>query len=483
MNLKISAAVAAVIACSAVPAFASDLTTTTNVQNGTTAGVVLNVSGASAQRDAFVSFMARTVCQSGTFDLYRASPSAGADFRAYSCRVVNDAGVYGGAANQLAVVFYRSEGGSAWGPVPMSRRNATAPFYTAANDIAVTRLNVDNSCTTTSSASVGTVVYTVHECPVPANDYQLATDTFTDANLALSVVDLGVADEEPKMYSGVNFPTVSTRLTQIPAGSRDSFMNAINSIAQVGFGQTFGIIVNNTSGPFSGTTGTPKRTIGKNVLAGIFNGTYKNWNQIVSSDGTLVSSTSVPIKVCRREPGSGTQVAAHQYFLGTSGCNPQFPNGTFVTDGADADQTNLAADTDGVIERGTSGDLATCVATLPGAIGLVVGNAAPTNTVFLNVDGRAPTREAAAVGAYDFWYEQTFTVNPRLGAGAKQDLANALIAEARLSGSAPNVLSVISLPNENNDPLGQGAFNANTPPISFGTRGGDSCTPIVPLAP
>ena len=485
MNLKISAAVAAVIACSAVPAFASDLATTTGVQNGTIAGVVVNASGASAQRDAFLSFMARTICQAGSFDMYRAAPTGGQDFRAYSCRIVNNAGIYGGAANQLAVVFYRSEGGSAWGPVPMSQRNAVAPFYTPANDIAVMRLNVDGTCTTTSTASVGTVNYTVHDCPLPTNDYQLASDTSAsaDANLTLDTVDLGVADEEPKMFTGVNFPTVSTRLTAIPSGSRDSNLGQLNNIAQVGFGQLFGVVVNNTTGPLAGAPNATRRNIGKNVVAGIFNGTYTDWSQVISGDGTLVNPGGQQIKVCRREPGSGTQVAAHQYFLGTPGCKPQFPNGTFVTDGADADNTNLAADTDGVIERGTSADLATCVGTLPGAIGIVVGNAAPANTVFLNLDGRVPDRNLAAVGGYDYWFEQTFTINPRLGAGAVQDLAQALIDEAKLSGSAPNVASVISLPNDNNDPLGQGAFVAGTPPISFGTRGGNSCTPIVPIAP
>ena len=491
MNLKITAAVVAALACSA-PAFALDIAGTTG------ATVKLNVAGASAQRDAFLVLMINNVCQAGTFDMYRIAPTTNQDFRAYSCRIVNDAGTYNGAANQTATVYYRSEGGSAFGVAPV------------ATNTQVMRLNVDGSCTATSTASIAgaTSNYVIHDCALPANDYQLVGTTLanadislsSDANLVKDTVQLAVADVEPKMFAGVNFPS-SHVFDGFPTANRQAAVNALNGVAQVGFGQVFGIIVNNvatgaagngvataTASPFNGLgdgfSVATRPNLSKEAIAGIFNGTYVNWNQVPTVTGGHVLSTgSLTIRVCRREPGSGTQVVANQYFLGTTQCAPPVPLGTFRTDNADADDTNFVADTNGVIERGASGDLAACVGGLAGGIGIVSANAAPANTSYVTINGAAPSREAAAIGAYDFWFEQTFAVNPALGAGAVADLAQGLITGASTSTSAPNSLSVLSLPNDNNDPFGQGLFVSTKPPISFGTRGGNSCSAIAPLQP
>ena len=112
MNLKITAAVAAALACSA-PAFASNIATTQAPQ------VKLVASGSSAERDAMLALMASSACQAGTFDVYRISPSGNQDFRAYSCTLQNDP-AFGTAAGKTATVYYRSEGGSAFGPVPIA---------------------------------------------------------------------------------------------------------------------------------------------------------------------------------------------------------------------------------------------------------------------------------------------------------------------------------------------------------------------------
>ena len=482
MNFKITAAVAAALACSA-PAFALDLTNTIN------STVQLTASGASASRDAFLVMMANTVCQAGTFDMYRASPTVGQDFRAYSCRIVNDATAFGAAANQTATVFYRSEGGSAFGAVPV------------ATGVQVLRLNVDTSCTATATLSVPgvPVAVAVHDCALPALDYQLATDTSAsaDQNLVKRSVDLSVSDLEPKFFAGANYPS-SGVFAGVPAGSRQGLLNALNPAAQVGFGQVFGVLVNNvatgaagngsaaaTASPFNGQTNP---VLSREAITGIFNGTYRNWNQVPTVTGGRVSASSLTIRVCRREPGSGTQVSANQYFLGTTQCAPPTPLGSFVTDNGDADDitngaTAYIADTNGVIERGTGGDLNACVGGLAGGIGISVANAAPANTTFVAINNSVPSRNSAAVGQYDYWYEQTFTIRPSLGAGQVADLAQGLINESKNSASAPNVASVISLPNENNDPFGQGTFGAAVPPISFGSRNGNSCTSIAPLSP
>lgn len=478
MNLKITAAVAAALACSA-PAFALDVAGTTG------ATVQLTASGASAQRDAFLVMMINTVCQTNTFDMYRASPTVGQDFRAYSCRIVNNA-AFGAASGQTATVYYRSEGGSAFGAVPI------------ATNTQVLRLAVDASCANTVTLSIAGVTgtFNVHDCPLPANDYVLVGTTAAnadislsgDANLVKATVQLGVGDEEPKMNGGVGFPS-SHVFDGFPTNQRQPALNAL--AFQPGFAQVFGVIVNNGTGaqgsgsatsvnsPFNGVVNP---TLSKEVLTGIFNGTYKNWNQVPTVTGGTVSATPLTIRVCRREPGSGTQVSANQYFLGQTQC-PAALQGTFVTDNNDADDTSIVADTNGVIERGTTGDLTSCVQGLAGGIGFLSANAAPAGTTYVAINGSIPTRERAAVGQYDYWYEQTFIINPALGAGGVRDLAQGLIVEASNAASAPNSLSVLSLPNENNDPFSQGLFVSTKPPISYGTRGGNSCAPIAPLQP
>ncbi|MEJ1964398.1 MAG: substrate-binding domain-containing protein [Gammaproteobacteria bacterium] len=482
MNFKITAAVAAALACSA-PAFALDVAGT----NGAT--VQLTAAGASAQRDAFLVMMINTICQPGTFDMYRASPTVGQDFRAYSCRITNDGTAYGAAANQTATVYYRSEGGSALGIVPI------------ATNTPVMRLAVDAACSNTATATIAGAVssYSIHDCVLPAaNNYVLVGTTAanadvsstTDPHFVKDTVDLGIADVEPKLFAGVNFPS-SHVFDGFPAAQRQPAMTALNALAQVGFGQVFGVIVNNTAAgqignnntgttasPFNGqgdNFGTPRPVLSKQSLAAIFRGTYTNWNQVPTITGGRVSSTPLTIRVCRREPGSGTQVAANQYFLGTNQCSPPAPQGNFRTDNTDADDLNFVADTNGVIERGTGGDLNTCVAGLAGGIGITVANAAPGGVSYVAINGSEPTRNAAAIGNYDYWFEQTFVVNPNLAAGAVVDLANGLIKEASNANSAPNALSVVSLPNETNDPTTQGPFVSTKPPIAFGIRGGNSC--------
>jgi hypothetical protein len=483
MNLKISAAVAAALAVSA-PAFALDPTATLN------APVQLTVSGASAARDAFGALMANSICATG-FNVYRASPSTGTDFRAYSCTLAN-APELGTAAGQNATVYYRAEGGSAWGPVPI-----------ALNNRQVMRLRVDTTCSTTATISLPgvAVAQVMYQCPVPAGDYVLDTDVSTsaDANLILDNVDLGVSDEEPKMYGAPNFPS-STRLTTVPgfttAAQRQAALNALNPAATPGFGQVFGIIVNNGQGAIGGGNASivnspfnaqTNPVLSRQTLAGIFNGTYRNWNVVPTITGGTVSATSLTIRICRREPGSGTQVSANQYFLSTPQCSSS-TLGSFRTDGADNDGVNVSAtsyinDTDGVIERGTGSDLNTCVAGLAGGIGPTVANAAPAGTTFIAINGTPPSRNAAAVGTYDYYYEQTYQVNPALGAGPVQDLANGLVTLSQPAVSTPNVLSAVALPNASNDPFSQGAFGTGQPPVAFATRGGNSCLDAGPLSP
>ncbi len=466
MNLKITAAVVLALA-GTTSAFASSLNTT--IANGTAPNTIkLVVSGSSASRDAFLALMKDFACNTATdtFDVYEITPTTNKDFRAYSCTIATG---FGTASGKTATVYYRSEGGSAFGAVPM------------ATNTQVMRLNIDTTCTTVSNKTfVGTTGnVAVHDCVIPAasGDYTLATDTATGvaANyLVKDTVTFAAGDEEPKMYGAPNFPTSSV----FPADSdthRQQLLSGLTGV-QTGFAQVFTVIVNNGTGsPFSGQTAP---VLGRSTLAGIFSGAYNDWAQVPSAAGGYVSSASVPIKVCRREQGSGTQVAAAQYFLGVKQCVGA--PGNFVVDTESA-TLPFASDTDGVIERATTGDLTACVQALPGAVGFIAvpaNGAAPGTTAFVAINGQQPSQTKAATGQYDFVFDLTYKSIATGDAGA---LASGLISRAQHSASAPPVASVISLPNGFNDPFSQADFTSQ-PIIAFGSRNGSSCNPVKALA-
>src|SRR5512138_1160669 len=120
-NLSLAAAVALALGAGNAMALNNAATTA-----AITAGRTLVVAGASAQRDAFLQLLTQDLCTAGSVDVYRATPTGGQDFRAYSCHTVSTgapATALGVAANQDIVVYYRSEGGSAWGPYSIAQRN------------------------------------------------------------------------------------------------------------------------------------------------------------------------------------------------------------------------------------------------------------------------------------------------------------------------------------------------------------------------
>jgi ABC-type phosphate transport system substrate-binding protein len=238
----------------------------------------------------------------------------------------------------------------------------------------------------------------------------------------------------------------------------------------------FSVLVNTLAGsPFAGTTNP---VISSKVLRKIFaSGTsgVTNWNQVPVGNGAY--GPDLPIKVCRREPGSGTQAVAQQYFLGTAVCGAAL---TFKTDGGDLDDTNAAADTDGVIERSTGGGLNTCVSTVVGAIGFAgLPSAAPANSQIVAVDGAVPTKNSAALGGSSFLYESSLIVNPALG-GDAADLANGIVAEAQKQNSTPVATNVVALPSSVNDPAtgNSAGFSTTVAPVAYVTRNGNSCAPL-----
>jgi ABC-type phosphate transport system substrate-binding protein len=416
-NLKICAAVSAALMASS-GAFAL------NQADTAAAPVQLFVSGSSAARDTFQSEFTAN-CQAGTVNLYRASPTTGQDFRAYSCTLLNAAPVPVAIRNTNATVYYRSEGGSVWGPGPIAKGQS------------IKRLVVDGTCTLVASPGFG-------DC---AATYTFATDAGT-GHLVNASVDLGVSDEEAGMYRGENWAGGALGLEPAP-GSLETLAKS------TGFAQTFGVLVNSA---------LPISSISAQDVASIYAGNYSDWSQ-VQDQTTGNALPALPITICRREPGSGTQVGAAIKFLhqncGVSSepfvASPAGPNGNTV------------------IENTTTSGLETCTAGTAGAIGPnIFKSTAPAGTKYLSIDGVAPSKVNAARGAYDYWFEASFAKRPGL-AGNANSLADFLIARARAVAGIPGTsASAFAVPGVSGNAPVLPVAAAGTP-VGIGTKGGNSC--------
>jgi ABC-type phosphate transport system substrate-binding protein len=283
----------------------------------------------------------------------------------------------------------------------------------------------------------------------------------------------------------VNWPSF-TVFAGTPVANRQAVMNAINGAAQPVFGQVFGFSVNKGASSPAYFSATQYPVLSRSAIAGIFNGSYDNWNQVPVPGGGYVTNADHPIAVIRREQGSGTQVAGHQFLLGVSQCVSSIApaNGAMVTGpSVTSSSTPVGA---GVWETSSSSTLNALVNISTNAIGVRSLDADPSsNTAYIAIDGVQPgalPREKGATGEYDFWYELTFTPETGLAADiAATELAIRTLARSQIA--APNNDHVIALPVGSNDPFSQDAFSSAKAPVAFFTRNKNTCGELSAISP
>jgi hypothetical protein len=439
-------AIAVAMAMGTVPVFALDQATT----NAAPTQIV--IAGASAARDAFLVLASTELCQAGTVDVFRATPTGGQDFRVYSCTLVptsvvtNSVGaLLGSVAGTNAKITYRSEGGSAWGPVSIVAKALDGSFP------GIQQLDTTGTCGAAANVAFTispTQILTLptHDCPV--TNYDLTSDTFISGALAPQQTQLGISDVEPKMFTGTNHPS-SNRFPQ-PAPA--TYLPALKALPAVrGFGETFGVLVSNTGANTSGLTNLTRAQVAAIFTTGL--GGYTNWNKIPGLPGGTIQKK-------RREPGSGTQVEAGAYFLNVN-CGDSY---TFVTDNGGT-----------VIEYGAGGALTAAVAATADSVGFAnYANPAPSGTHFVTINGVSGDRQNAADGTYEYASELTTTQASGLSgntltfAGAIQ----AIIARAATIPDAPYVFAIPGLAGNTAGTTVSGR------PVARQTKGGNTCTPF-----
>ena len=420
----------------------------------------LYIAGSSAAQDGFVQAVANDLFGGvGSEIVFKAAGNL--DFRAY-CGIAA-AGTSGIPAGNIVVVYYRGEGDSVVGALPIvSGKPVKQLSLTDAN-----KHGLIGACAPDPNNS------NVSTCPVSIAGASAANgpnDSFGPNGLQEAFVDFGITDVEPGVLSGVNYPTEFTAGTYGTAtGLQLATLNTTPA-----FSQAFGFFVNNT-----GFTGGAALNFSTDTIVAIFNGTYTNWDEVTTESGVLASTTPVTIKIVNQVLGSGSRAAAN-IFLYNYGCGAR--NGVIATSPALSDGWSAR-------------EVLNTVAANPGAITYAsIDNAnAVTGATLVSLDGLVPTNLLASTGDYPFWYEATYVTNPAaqmLNANTGQDgngtAANFVnwvfgLNELLDQASAPHTAQVGIIPGSGDNPsaggniLGTASTLGGTTYINAFTRGGNSC--------
>ncbi len=453
-----------------------------------TPDLVVNIAGASAQQLTLGELL-KDQCQSGTLDVYLDKPATGSNgtaWRSYFCTLQNIAAVPADLRGKKVLFNTRSKGGSAWGVFPVARA-WNVEFLNigwdndgdSTNGRNCTDANNDKTweCPTTSTTrSTDALATSTGECPTAGvlNGHRATQCAVSDA---------GVSDVEPKMFNAA---------ANLPAGWSPLNLTELGGLSQESqYGVIFGAVVSNdvatamiNAGRTVDVDGKTYANFSKSELQSLFADSvgFKNWFDFDSAVAGEIGDGSGNMRVCRRVTGSGTQASAQAYFLN---------NPCATGAGAAFDMVNKAASTsDGsytVVEGSGSGNLVDCMNGVgtpagQGAVGFMATERQPKPTdkwQFVAIDGVAPTTANAESGLYDFVYEQTMQWRSSL-AGSK---LNAVKYVRKQSGA----VTTLSKVNGSGQPLFPGVAaladaenNFQTMhPVLRGTRGGNSCAPIV----
>jgi len=465
-NTLIAAAVAGVLASAAASAKTIDVW----------------ASGASAQRTFWQKELGATYCGgTSAVAVYAYGDSTITvdvpDFQAATCiatATVSSAGVTVGDTLNL---HYAADLGSVWAIAGSLNTSLTRSQMT---------VPAASLCTLKSQTSFPISSYTCN-----TTGYNRSNDTGGTAFLVQHTSDLLLSDLEPALFAqSDNWPTASagtsnagptaayqgtadTTVTKLATQPTASQLNTVASHMQVLNGEVFSIVGHGIPGNPTG--------LSHQSLRSIFAGNYSTWSQVPEVGSA--DTTGTPIIVCRRDHGSGSEIATSVFLEGVE-CNAS--GATPIVNAAGAAQGNYALQY--VVENSSSGDLKVCLTGLSGTIGLLSLGTSSAYTTF-NIDGIQPNAHNSALGSYGFATE-TWGQNLSTSGTLATALFLAAQKQAQLStdgftetgttvGGQFTVSSgsqqvAYSLPNSYN--TSSTANYTAAAPVALFTRGGNSCT-------
>jgi hypothetical protein len=407
----ITAAVAAAIA----GGYATTAAAAPTVGDAAGSTYTLVVSGSSAAQSSIANAVETDLCGGASNTLVvqsNASSSANKNFYAYSCQTAT--AITGVPANTLITIYYRSEGGSVTGALPI------------ASGKQIKRLNLsDPSCT--SSGTAGTCTVTGVTATNGPNDSW-------NGAVTNDYVQVGVTDVEPGQLVAQDYP--SNYAPSVFGTATTAQMVALNNSAKLAIQQVFGLAVN-TSGLTLNPANNGSINLSRESVANILNGNYSDWSAVPDAlTGNPISTTSAAITEIDREPGSGTRTSANIYFLGY-GCSQS----TTAISGSTNLNYSTGDELNAVQAKGGSFGYASIDNLLPPK------NTAYPNVVLATLNGVVPSTLAAAAGEYDYWYEATLIPNSSHLAGNSLSLANWLTSDVPKFSAAPVTADIDVIPN------------------------------------
>lgn len=411
-NTTIAAAVAAILgAGSAGSAFA--VPTLAQAQATTN---VLYISGSSAAKNALLGAIENDFC-AGSSNALIITSTGNKNFLAVSCVPSSTTGVTNANGTNVFTVYYRTEGGSVVGALPLVSGKP------------INQLNL------AGATCVG------NACTVPVGGTSAAngtSDSFTGVTKQLS--GLGVTDVEPGALIGDNYP--SAYVTSVYGAATATQLAGLTEFDV--FQQVFGIFVNKTglaAGPIC---------LSSNAVQSLLNSEYTDWSKVEDcATHAAVAAASVPVTIVNREPGSGSRAATSIYWLDDE-CNPSHV-------GVEEGQT---------VDYFATGDVLAAANTTPGAVtyASIDNNGANANMVMASIDGVFPTNLAAAQGRYGWWVESAL-VNPSYTIPAvASSIASFLVTDLQNGNTAPHSAQINLIPSSgsNTTPAIPVASHGNT---------------------
>jgi ABC-type phosphate transport system substrate-binding protein len=357
------------------------------------------VAGSSAAQPAFPVALAADLFDANGVTTISATGGNG-NFKAY-CGFAKAGNAAGLATNDIVTVYYRAEGGSVVGALPIVSGKAIKQL-----DLTLPGCAVAGPVVNGTSLTVGT------------------TDGWTGC-VSAHKVEMGVTDLEPTVFTPPNYPSAYSTTV---FGTADKTQLANLTSVRL-FQQVFGLFVN-TSGINGGASGQAI-DLTRQTAASILEGNYSDWSQVPTATGGAVSNVSAPIVLVNREAGSGTRTGASIFFLGT---NCVSAPGTLSDPGPDGFAT---------------GDVLATAAATAGAVtyASIDNNGKQAALSMAKIDGVTPGNLVATSGEYGWWFEATAQKGAFSSPNASALYTFFTGGELSKIASAPHALDILAIPN------------------------------------
>jgi hypothetical protein len=320
-------------------------------------------------------------------------------------------GLTGANGSKVFTVWYRAEGGSVTGALPIISGST------------INQLTLNTTGATNTNTSGGYTVTVGGNATGNGLD-----DSFT--NVFKAPVQLGITDVEPGALIKNNYPSAYSTAAFGKANSTQ-LGNLGSNNGTVIFDQVFGVFVNVNESALSGVAAGKAQAVGgtasnlalsAQTIATILQGKVTDWGNVPlagSSTGAAVAVSGTPITIVNREQGSGSRTATDIFFT----------NDHCSSDTSNSPLAALGGASVWPTEYFSTADVLSNANTIPGSITYAtIDQAGPSfgNLTLVAINGVQPTNLAAATGQYGDWFE-AYAITPNGLSGVQASLASNLV--------------------------------------------------------